>query len=86
MIPPIRREALALRASIDAQEEHATSAAETPGERVELALELSELARQAAESLRASWTTTPPDDLDVKARLYARPLTALVRTTTKTSA
>ena len=77
MTLPLRRDALARRATKDHEEELEVSDAETPDERAELSLELSEIAREAAESLGAEWVTNPPDDLREKAHLYARPLSLL---------
>jgi hypothetical protein len=79
VIPPVRREALARRAERDAEDELRECSSESPSDRLELALELSELAREAAESLGADWVLAPPDDLAEKARLYARPLAVLTR-------
>lgn len=75
----MRRQSLARLAARDEQNDEALSASESPDERADLALELSELAREAAESLGADWIVSPPDDLEEKARLYARPLAALRR-------
>lgn len=77
MIPPVRRDLLAKRAVVDDADEHRASAAEDPSERLELSLELSESARESAESLGADWVRSPPNDLHEKARLYARPLAIL---------
>ncbi len=79
MIPPVRRDALAKRALRDEEDERTESDKETPTERLELALELSELAREAAESVGADWIVSPPADLPEKARLYALPLRLLKR-------
>jgi hypothetical protein len=79
VIPPLRRDALARRAARDAEDERAASQGEEPGERADLALELSELARESAEALGADWVTSPPNDLAEKAELYARPLAVLRR-------
>lgn len=85
VIPPVRREALARRLERDEADEVSESEAQSPAARVELALELSELARESAESLGAEWTRVPPDDLAEKARLYARPLAILAAARKKNS-
>ena len=79
VIPPLRRDALARRAQRDADDEARACEAEDPAERIELSLELSELARETAESVGADWIRFPPNDLSEKARLYARPLALLKR-------
>ena len=61
---------------MDRRDEIATSCEESIGERVLLCLELSELSRDAAEALGASWVTGV-DDIAEKAARLARPLRLL---------
>ncbi|MBI4701875.1 MAG: hypothetical protein HY744_12105 [Deltaproteobacteria bacterium] len=79
MLPPVRREVLREREAQDDADDAAVSARETPGERLALTIELSELTRALAEAVGAPWVTAPADDLGEKARLYAAPLRLLVR-------
>jgi hypothetical protein len=79
VIPPVRREALRERQALDEADEAAAYARETVGERLAMAIELSDLTRSLAEAVGAPWVTEPVDDLGDKSRLYAAPLHALVR-------
>jgi hypothetical protein len=79
VIPPVRRDALRERQALDEADEAAAYARETVGERLAMAIELSDLTRSLAEAVGAPWVTDAVDDLEDKARLYAAPLRALDR-------
>ena len=79
VILPLRREALREREALDETDEAVAYAQETPGERLAMAIELSDLTRSLAEAAGAPWVAEPHDDLADKARLYAAPLRALGR-------
>ena len=79
MILPVRREPLKERSELDELDELREARAESPAERLQLALELSELTRELAEATAASWTRATPDDLDEKARVYLAPLRAVTK-------
>lgn len=64
------------RSARDEREELAQARQESPAERLDLALELSELTRELAEAAGAAWLSTPFDDLAHKALLHVRPLRA----------
>jgi hypothetical protein len=74
MLPPVNREGLRRRAELDLEDERQAAALETIEARLELSLELSELAYEARDALGATWHT---DDLAEKARLLAKPLRLL---------
>jgi len=79
MLSPIRRQALRERERLDWKDERAAAAEESPEDRVQLALELAEVARTIAEAAGAAWAVAPPDDLLDKAHRYSRALRALAR-------
>jgi hypothetical protein len=73
------RQGLSERSRLDEQDELALARSETPAERFEMAVELSELLRELAEAADAHWTREPAQDLSDKAALYALPLRSLRR-------
>lgn len=74
MLLPFRRDRLAEREVLDEASERAQSSVELPGERLALAVALSDLARALGKAAQATWTAEPPDDLARKSRLWALPL------------
>jgi hypothetical protein len=79
VILPVRREALKERSELDELDELRAARAESPAQRLQLALELSELTRELAEAAAAPWTRASADDLDEKAHCYLAPLRAAMR-------
>ena len=75
MLPPFNRERLKQRNSIDAEQEAATSGDKTPAQRFADTLEVSEVVRELAA---ATGTEAATNDLESKARLYVRPLRAMM--------
>ena len=77
MILPFNRARLQERNALDEAEEQAAAAQRTPGERVEMSLDLSQLVRELARATGADQATSTRSDLAEKARLYAEPLRIL---------
>lgn len=77
MILPFNRARLRERNALDDAEEQAAAAQRTPGERVEMSLDLSQLVRELAHATGADQATSTRSDLAEKARLYAEPLRIL---------
>lgn len=75
MLPPFDRERLKQRNSIDAKQEAATSGNKTAAQRFADTLEVSEVVRELAA---ATGTEVATNDLEAKARLYVRPLRAMM--------
>jgi hypothetical protein len=76
MILPLRVDRLAARTELDELDELAQARAESPEQRLELALELADLSRELAEAAAAAWTRSPAYDLADKAARYVSPLRA----------
>jgi hypothetical protein len=79
MLLPFRRDALREKNRLDEADEDEVCARMTPSERLERSLELSNMARELAESVGASWTQEASASLEEKARLYVAPMRALLR-------
>ena len=77
MIPPFDRKRLRERNAIDDMEHRADARSRSPAERVERALELSDLIRLLAHATGADQHIDERSDLEEKARLYADPLRLL---------
>ena len=74
---PVDRRALALRNQLDEHDEALQATNETPGARLSIALELSDLTRQLAASVGNSELGRGIRDLEQKATFYANPLRRL---------
>lgn len=74
----MRIDRLRERSLRDTEEEDAEARGESPESRLLLALELSDLTRDLAESASAAWTRSE-SRLEDKAKAYAAPLRAAVR-------
>ena len=77
MILPFDRARLRERNALDDAEDQAAAAQRSPGERVELSLDLSQLVRELAHATGADRAAATHADLAEKARLYAAPLRIL---------
>ncbi len=75
---PMRIDRLAERSLRDQSDEEQAARAESPADRLLLALELSDLTRGLAESASAAWTRSP-SRLEEKIIIYVAPLRAAVR-------
>jgi hypothetical protein len=79
MLSRLYRDRLAERSLLDEQDELTLARAESPLERFEMSVELSDLQRDLAEATNASWLRNPAQDLSLKASLYTSPLRAAER-------
>ena len=77
VILPFNRARLQERNALDEAEEQAAAARRTPGERVEMSLDLSQLVRELAHATGADQAAEMRSDLAEKAHLYAAPLRIL---------
>jgi hypothetical protein len=77
VIPPFDRSRLRERNAIDDLEHRTEATSRSPAERVERALELSDLVRLLAHATGADQHIDDRSDLEEKARLYAEPLRLL---------
>jgi hypothetical protein len=77
VILPFDRARLRERNALDDAEDQAAAAQRSPGERVEISLDLSQLVRDLAHATGADRAVARNADLAEKARLYAAPLRIL---------
>jgi hypothetical protein len=74
ILPLFDRAHLRERNALDDGEDQAAAAQRSPGERVEISLDLSQLVRDRAHATGADQAVATHADLAEKARLYAAPL------------